>query len=99
MVAEGRFELSRTARDTTKVPLGNVGPGTLLGELALITQVMRTLTAIASEPSEIMRINRPLFRRMLEEYPDIARIVEARIARNLGEMAEKLGALAPRFRD
>lgn len=49
------------------------GPGTLLGELAMITPTTRLATATALEPSTVIRISRGLFLKMLEGYPDTAR--------------------------
>ncbi len=49
-----------------------VGPGTLLGELALIAETKRPATATALEPSTVIRIPRSLFLKMLEGYPDAA---------------------------
>jgi CRP-like cAMP-binding protein len=49
-----------------------VGPGTLLGELALLTETTRPVTATALEPSTVIRIPRSLFLKMLEGYPDAA---------------------------
>jgi CRP-like cAMP-binding protein len=46
--------------------------GALLGELALVTETRRPVTAVAREPSMVMRIARPLFLRMLEGYPEVA---------------------------
>ena len=50
-----------------------VGPGTLVGELALLTDMVCPATAIAQEPTMVIRISRSLFRKMLEGYPDAAR--------------------------
>jgi CRP-like cAMP-binding protein len=50
-----------------------VGPGTLLGELALLTDTVRASTATALEPATVMRIPRSLFLKMLEGYPAAAR--------------------------
>ena len=50
-----------------------VGPGTLLGELALFTETSRPVTATALEPSTVMRIPRSLFLKMLEGFPVTAR--------------------------
>ena len=97
VVAAGSYALSRTRRDGSHEDLGTAGKGTLLGELAMITPVNRSMTAIAAQDSEIMRINRPLFRRMLEEYPDIAGIVEARITENLSGLSGALAGIARRF--
>jgi CRP-like cAMP-binding protein len=48
------------------------GPGTLLGESALLTETKRPATATACEGSTVMRISRSMFLRMLEGYPDAA---------------------------
>ena len=49
-----------------------VGPGTLIGELALLTDMVCQATAIAKEPVTVIRISRSLFRKMLEGYPAAA---------------------------
>jgi len=59
-----------------------VGQGTLLGELALLTETMRPVTATAVEPSTVIRIPRMLFLKMLEGYPEAAvRLRDSFIAR------------------
>ena len=49
-----------------------VGPGTLVGELALLTDTVSAATAIAKGPTTVIRISRSLFRKMLEGYPAAA---------------------------
>ena len=49
-----------------------VGPGTLVGELALLTDMVCPATAIAKEPTTVIRISRNLFKKMLEGYPEAA---------------------------
>ena len=97
VVADGRFELTRTGRDGHAVALGFAERGALLGELAMVTAVNRSMTAIAPDNAEVIRINRPLFRRMLEEYPDIAGIVRQRISDNLAALNADLSNIAHRF--
>src|SRR5580693_8189058 len=48
------------------------GPGTLLGETALIAETKRPATARAREDSIVLRISRSMFLRMLEGFPDAA---------------------------
>ena len=57
-----------------------VGPGTLIGELALLTDMVCQATAIAKEPATVIRISRSLFRKMLEGYPEAADILRDQIA-------------------
>ena len=62
-----------------------VGPGTLLGELALLTETTRPVTATALEPSTVLRLPRPLFLKMLDGYPDAAARLRAVLVKRLDE--------------
>ena len=96
VVQEGSFELvSRNSRNgETRV----IGPGTLIGELALLTEAKRAATATAREPSSVVRITRQLFLKMLEGYPDAARrmrdAVAARVNQTAAEFTRVRGVLA-----
>ncbi|WP_275785666.1 cyclic nucleotide-binding domain-containing protein [Pararhizobium gei] len=96
-VAGGSIVLTRNLSDGGIEVIDTVGRGTLLSELAMISFVERKFTATAEEDSEVIRVNRPLFRRMMEEYPEVAVIVEARIKTNLQTMIRDMQKLAPRF--
>jgi len=96
-VASGHFSLTKADFAGKPQPIGIAGLGALLSELALISMVERKFTATAEEDSEVIRINRPLFRRMLEEYPEVTVLVEARIRDNLQAMIRRVEALAGRF--
>jgi CRP-like cAMP-binding protein len=56
------------------------GPGTLLGESALLAETRRPATASAREASTVMRISRAMFLKMLESYPDAAQRLRDLIA-------------------
>ncbi|MDK1490942.1 cyclic nucleotide-binding domain-containing protein [Sinorhizobium sp. 7-81] len=96
-VAAGSFTLSKVDGEGRPQHVTTVERGALLSELALISMVERKFTATADEDSEVIRINRPLFRRMLEEYPEVTALVEARIRENLQAMIRRAEALAGRF--
>jgi CRP-like cAMP-binding protein len=49
-----------------------VGPGTLIGELALVVPMKRPANATALEYSSVIRIARSLFQRVLESDPAAA---------------------------
>ena len=70
VVQEGSFSLST---NPTYGEEARVGPFTLLGELAMITETKRPMTATALEPSSVLRIPRSLFLKMLESFPESAR--------------------------
>jgi len=83
VVVSGNFALTRedTPVEAGQPPAVNVGSGTLLGEMALITQTQRPATATATEVSSVLRIPRSIFMRTVESYPDVA----LRLARALSE--------------
>ena len=68
-----------------------VGPGTLVGELALLTDMVCPATAIAKEPTVVIRISRSLFKKMLEGYPDAAVKLRDIMAERLDDWTRELG--------
>ncbi|MCM2456962.1 cyclic nucleotide-binding domain-containing protein [Rhizobium sp. CG4] len=97
LVIKGLFELSNMGRSGKPVLATRSGEGTLLSELALFTLCERKFTAVAAEDSEVIRITRTLFHRLVEEYPDVADMVIARIRDNLASLASGAAAMQHRF--
>lgn len=76
-----------------------VGPGTLIGELALLVEMQRPSTAKAVEESSVLRISRSMFLRVLEGHPDAARRLRDDLASRTSQAASDLmiasGKLTP----
>jgi CRP-like cAMP-binding protein len=70
-----------------------VGPGTLVGELALLTDMVCPATAIAKEPTVVIRISRSLFRKMLEGYPAAAVKLRDVMAERVDGWTREMGAV------
>ena len=70
-----------------------VGPGTLVGELALLTDTVCATTAIAKGPTVVIRISRSLFRKMLEGYPAAAKQLRDMIAERVDGWTRELGSV------
>ena len=88
VIQEGSFTLSTEAAANGKSI--TVGPGTLLGELALLTGTRRPATATALEPSTVWRIPRPLFMKMLDGYPDAAQRLRDILTRRIEDSARDI---------
>jgi CRP-like cAMP-binding protein len=69
VVQEGSFDLVSQQNGTAATI---VGPGALIGEIALISETKRPVSAVAREPSSVVRIPRQLFLKMLESDADAA---------------------------
>jgi CRP-like cAMP-binding protein len=87
IVQRGSFLLV-TGRKTD--PEVMAGPGTLLGEAALLTETRRPATARAREDSAVLRISRTLFLRILDGYPDAAVRLRDLIASRADQWAREL---------
>ncbi|MET0169067.1 MAG: cyclic nucleotide-binding domain-containing protein [Aliihoeflea sp.] len=96
VVTRGTVALYRE-RDGDRITLAEVGPGAMLGELAIIAPTTRLTGAAAVTDVELIRLNRTLFRRILTEYPETAALLHARITNNLGRLLADIQTLAPRF--
>ena len=78
LIQEGSLKL--TVHDPRRSdPSVTFGVGALIGELALVTETVCSATAIAAEPTTIIRISRSLFRKVLEGFPEAARLMRDRI--------------------
>ena len=64
-----------------------IGAGGLIGEMALFTALERPATALAREPSQILKLPLSIMRRVLVEFPDSA-------ARLAGAISQRLSALS-----
>jgi CRP-like cAMP-binding protein len=81
-----------------------VGPATMLGEISLLIESVRPMTATAIDPTSVVRISRSLFLKMLEGFPDAARrlrdYVGARSEQAMSELTDVRGALErPQLRE
>ena len=96
VVVAGRIGLFRE-REGQRVAVGKVGPGALIGEYALIAETRRLTGAVAVGDAELIRLNRKPFRRILEEYPEIALALYNRVADDFATMVRNIERMAPHF--
>ena len=96
VIQEGSFRLA-SGRARAGLDPVTVGPGALLGELALLTETVRPATATANEPSSVIRIPRKLFLKMLEGYPDAANRLREIVALRAQEAMSEIDSVRPVF--
>jgi CRP-like cAMP-binding protein len=71
--------------------------GALLGELALLAETRRPVTASARELSLVMRIMRPLFLKMLDAYPQVAEQLRQTMLARTEQLAADLSSVRHAF--
>jgi len=87
VVQDGTFRLEGASKSLGEIV---VGPGALLGELALLAETKRPATATANEESTVIRISRSLFLKMLEGYPDAAHILREQVVARARQAVEEM---------
>ncbi len=96
VVARGQVSLYRE-REGERQVLATLGDGAIMGELALIADTKRLTGAQTETETDVIRLNRSLFRRILEEYPDVAIRLHRRISADLERLLVEIAELSPRF--
>ncbi len=93
LILSGRVELSTQAAGH----IGEAGPGALLGEVAMIGGSPCSITARAVDPVMTARIDRDLFLRVAQEFPEFGTAVLRSLARKLELSVEDLGEARQMF--
>lgn len=98
VVLSGLINIVENSQMTRRI-IQTVGRGTLIGELALITATTRSCGAVAAEVCEVIRINRVLMRRVLDEYPELAAKMHADISAGFSKFLAEVTKLDRKFAD
>ena len=88
LILSGLANLSSTRNGE----VGAAGPGALLGEVAMIGGTAYSITATAAEPVATARIDRELFLRVAQEFPEFGASVLRALARKLDLSVKELGS-------
>jgi CRP-like cAMP-binding protein len=83
VLVEGEIEVTRDGRT-----LGHHGPGTYVGEIALLEHRPRTATVVATTPVKLEVIGQREFAGLLEEVPGLSEQVSATAARRLADVEQ-----------
>lgn len=75
----------------------SIGPGALLGERALILDTRARESVRVESRARVLQLRKAMFRRLLQEYPEIAIALRARIARTLVQEAAEFRDAAMRM--
>ncbi|MGX1100989.1 cyclic nucleotide-binding domain-containing protein [Amorphus sp. MBR-141] len=95
VVVSGRLSVSDSPR-ADRAPR-TLGPGSIVNGLALLLEGRPSARAVAEETSEVIVLGRTQFRKILVEYPETARELQTRLARNLLAMTADLDGVRERL--
>lgn len=89
IVADGRVRVHVDAQT-----LIESGPGAVVGELAVLAPAPRSASVTALEPTLLLRLRRGPFEELLEDRPEIARVVISTLANLLQAVADERAGVA-----
>jgi hypothetical protein len=87
MVVQGRMRIVRGSHE-----LALLGPREAFGEMAILDQETRSATAVAAEPTTLLRLDRDSFDRLIEQNPSVARGIYRMLTRRLRNTLAQLAA-------
>lgn len=90
MIGSGRVMVRVTTPLGDPAVLDVLGPGDVLGEMALISDARRSATALAIERVEVMSVDRGSFERLREKHDSVARSLEQILADRLRRTSAQL---------
>ena len=99
VVVSGSLRGERKVPGSSERAVRSIGPGVVLGERALILDTRATESVRVESRARVLQIRKVSFRRLLQEYPDIAVGLRARLAQSVIQIAEELREMTARLAD
>ncbi len=92
LIADGEVTV-RVASNGAEREVARMGPGEVFGEMSLLTGEPRAASVFARTDVECWRLDRDVFRAVIQERPEIASEIAALLAERRVRLEEVLGAL------
>ena len=83
VIVSGRAQVTRHGDNVTSYGLATVGPGEVVGDMALLDDLPHSATVTALEPTRVLALPVFEFRAALREEPDITIRLLAAVSRRL----------------
>jgi SulP family sulfate permease len=97
VLASGRLQVETETAAGTRMRLGTIRPGVVVGEVAMYTGVPRTADVVAETPAVVLRLGAEQLERIEAEHPalaaDVHRWLAATLAERLTETLDAFDAL------
>jgi CRP-like cAMP-binding protein len=90
VVVSGALRGERKTKKGEEPARRAIGAGAILGERALIVDTRASESVRVEERARVLQIRKTMFRRLLQEYPQIALVLRARLARSVVASSREL---------
>jgi CRP-like cAMP-binding protein len=97
VIADGSLRGEHKVAGTDKVVEREIAPGVILGERALILDTRAAESVRVERRARVLQIRKVMFRRLLQEYPEIAGALRSRLARNVVQLSTAFSGVKSRL--
>ncbi len=98
VVLSGALRGQRKDKETEAVESRVIGPGMMLAERSLILDIRADELIRVESRARVLQIRKVMFRRLMQENPQIALTLRSRLTRNVLQAAADFGAVGDRLR-
>jgi len=97
VAVSGVLRGERRAKDGSPARSWSIEAGQLMGERTLILDTRAAESVRVESRARVLQIRKTMFRRLLQEYPEIAITLRGRLARKLVDASDALADVAQRL--
>ena len=98
VIVSGTLRGEHKVKGTDKVVRRDIGPGVILGERALILDSRAMESVRVETRTRVLQIRKLTFRKLLQDYPEIARTLRSRMARHVLHVASEFEQVGERLK-
>lgn len=98
VIVSGTLKGEHKVKGTDKAVKRDIGPGVILGERALILDSRAMESVRVETRTRVLQIRKLMFRKLLQDYPEIARILRSRMARHVLQVAAEFDVVGQRLK-
>ena len=98
VIMSGTLKGEHKVKGTEKILKRDIGPGVILGERALILDTRAAESVRVETRTRVLQVRKLMFRRVLQDHPEIAKILRSRLARHMLQVASEIQGVGERLR-
>lgn len=98
VIMSGTLKAEHKVKGTDKVIRREIGPGVILGERALILDTRAAESVRVETRTRVLQVRKLMFRRVLQDHPEIAKILRSRLARHMLQVASEIQGVGERLK-
>jgi CRP-like cAMP-binding protein len=97
VIVSGSLRGEHKVKGTERVIERDIGAGVILGARALILDTRASESVRVTSRTRVLQIRKVMFRRLLQEYPEITEAIHSRLARNMMQATAEFNEVARRL--